>query len=296
MKIAFGMIVFNGDYVLRQCLEAAYPFAEQILIAEGPVKYWQDQGHSTSTDKTNQILEQFPDPDNKITVVHGQFSEKDEQCNAYMPYLSDDIDYLWQIDSDELYREQDIEKMIQVLQEEKYTSVDVRSTSFYGGLDRYIGGFERKKGNFYRIFKVYPGSRWLTHRPPTMRHVPGTQGLPEKHLDADTLYDKYGVQMFHYSYVFPKQVRTKIAYYKAKVSMSKCIDNYFERVYLPWATGTERERSFIESMYNGVHEFKPEFREHTRTEMFEGVHPEPIQNSVAEIVGRIDEELKEYEY
>jgi hypothetical protein len=31
MKIAFGMIVFEGDYVLKQCLEQVYPFAEQIL-------------------------------------------------------------------------------------------------------------------------------------------------------------------------------------------------------------------------------------------------------------------------
>ena len=149
------MIVFNGDYVLRQCLEAAYPFAEQILIAEGPVKYWQERGYSTSTDMTNEILNTFPDPDGKIKVVHAQFSEKDEQCNAYMPHLSDNIDYLWQIDSDELYKKEDIEKMIQILEEEKFTSVDVRSTSFYGGLERYIGGFERKKGNFYRIFIIY---------------------------------------------------------------------------------------------------------------------------------------------
>ena len=69
MKIAFGMIVFEGDYVLKECLECVYPFAEQILIAEGPVKFWQDQGKITSEDKTNQILQNFPDPDNKIKPV-----------------------------------------------------------------------------------------------------------------------------------------------------------------------------------------------------------------------------------
>ena len=66
MKIAFGMIVFEGDYVLRECLEQVYPFATQILIAEGPVKYWQDRGKTTSGDFTNQILHSFPDPENKI--------------------------------------------------------------------------------------------------------------------------------------------------------------------------------------------------------------------------------------
>ena len=69
MKIAFGMIVFEGDYVLKQCLEQVYPFASQILISEGPVSYWQKQGRKTSTDRTNHILDVFPDPENKITIV-----------------------------------------------------------------------------------------------------------------------------------------------------------------------------------------------------------------------------------
>ena len=79
MKIAFGMIVFEGDYVLKQCLEQVYPFASQILIAEGPVSYWQRQGRTTSLDDTNKILDEFPDPENKIKIVHGQFNEKDDQ-------------------------------------------------------------------------------------------------------------------------------------------------------------------------------------------------------------------------
>ena len=57
MKIAFGMIVFEGDYVLKECLEQVYPFAEQILIAEGPVEFWQREGRTTSPDDTNKIFE-----------------------------------------------------------------------------------------------------------------------------------------------------------------------------------------------------------------------------------------------
>ena len=154
MKIAFGMIVFEGDYVLKECLESVYPYASQILIAEGPVQYWQDQGRTTSTDNTNLILNNFPDPEKKIKIVHGQFTEKDQQCNAYMKFLNEDIDYLWNLDSDEVYKSKDIEQMIDILDREKYTSVDVRSCSFYGGFDNYIGGFEQQSGNFHRIFRI----------------------------------------------------------------------------------------------------------------------------------------------
>ena len=270
------MIVFNGDFVLKECLESVYPYATQILISEGPVRYWQDQGHTTSTDKTNEIIDNFPDPENKITVVHGQFEEKDEECRAYMPYMRDDIDYIWNLDSDEIYKSEDIEKIINILEEEKYTSVGVRSCSFYGGFDDFIGGFELAKDNFLRIFKVYPNATWKTHRPPTIVAPAGTETLPEKHIDSDTLWNKYGVQMYHYSYVFPRQVREKIAYYKAKVSRENCHPNYYEDIYLPWVRGDKS----VEFAWCGVHEFRPMSRGDAYTQKFEGDHPALIERKI----------------
>lgn len=290
LKIAFGMIVFEGDYVLKEALESVYPYAEQILIAEGPVKFWQDRGRTTSMDKTNDILNNFPDPDNKISIVHGQFKEKDEQCRAYMPYLKDDIDYIWNLDSDEVFKGEDIQKLVQILEEEKYTSVGVRSCSFYGGFDHYIGGFELLRDNFLRIFKVYPGANWLTHRPPTIQPKVGTATLPEKHLDSDTLWDKHGIQMYHYSYVFPTQVKNKLEYYKAKVSMENCHPNYFNEIYLPWVAGNKS----VEASWNGVHEFKPHIRTHSFTEEFRGEHPEAIKNSMPDLKRRLRDELQRF--
>ena len=150
MKIAFGMIVFEGDYVLQQCLEQVYPFAEQILIAEGPVSYWQRQGRTTSLDDTNKILDEFPDPDNKIKIVHGQFSEKDDQCKSYMDNIDDDIDYIWNLDSDEVYKTEDLEKIVKFLEEEKPSSVGVRSCSFYGGFTDYLTGFELNRDSMLK--------------------------------------------------------------------------------------------------------------------------------------------------
>jgi hypothetical protein len=295
LNIAFGMIVFEGDYVLKECLESVYPFAKQILIAEGPVKYWQNKGKTTSGDRTNQIIDNFPDPDKKIKIVHGQFSEKDEQCKAYLQFINDDIDYIWNLDSDEVYRPEDIQRMIDVLEKEKYTSVGMKSCSFYGGLDRVIGGFEEKKDNFLRIFKFYKGATWLTHRPPTIQPAPGTVTYPPKHLDSDTLYDKYGIQMYHYSYVFPNQVYNKIQYYKEKVSRDNCIDNYFENVYLRWMNAPTLEDKFqVEKTQLGVHEFKPEVRGESFTKAFFGKHPPSIEKSIVELQKRINDELIPY--
>lgn len=291
MKMAFGMIILNGDYVLSQCLETVYPFASQILIAEGPVSFWQSQGITTSTDNTNKILETFPDPHRKITVVHGQFKEKDEQCNAYMKFLRD-ADYLWNLDSDELFKSDDIENLIRLLEKEKYTSVGIRSCSFYGGFDRYIGGFEEQRDQFLRVFKIYSGSTWLTHRPPTITHRPGMPTLSHKHLDSDTLFNMTGMRMYHYSAVFPRQVNNKQRYY-ASLASGKFIPDYFNNVYLPWVTGTDQQRTEIELKYMGVHEYRPEFRSATMTKAFESTHPAPIARDMNILMEEFNRQLME---
>lgn len=294
LKVAFGMIVFEGDYVLRESLESVYPYAKQILIAEGPVKYWQERGRTTSTDKTNEILANFPDPENKIKIVHGQFQEKDDQCKAYLQHIDDDIDYIWNLDSDEVFKGEDILKLYDILEKEKYTSVGVKSCSFYGGFSRIIGGFEEKTDNFLRVFKFYKGATWKTHRPPTIVAPDGTATLPTKHLDSDTLYDKHGIQMYHYSYVFPTQVANKIEYYKAKVSRDNCIDNYFESVYMPWVAAKDDAQRFeIEKLYQGVHEFKPEVRGSAFTKAFTATHPASIEKNMSALSGRFETELEQ---
>ena len=290
MKIAFGMIVFEGDYVLKECLEQVYPFAEQILISEGPVSYWQGQGRTTSLDDTNKILDEFPDPDNKITVVHGQFTEKDDQCRAYMEHINDDIDYIWNLDSDEVYKSEDIVKIIDMLESVKPTTVCVRSCSFYGGFDDYLTGFELNRDNFLRILKFEPGATWLTHRPPTLRY-PNNMNVIRKHMDSETLWGGWGVQMYHYSYTFPDQVYKKVSYYKDSVSKDNCIDDYFNRVYLPWVAG---DKDGVESQFLGPHEFKPHYRGACYTAKFTGTHPKAIQNNMSDLQNKFNTQLKKY--
>ena len=290
MKIAFGIIVFNGNYVLKEALESIYPYANQILIAEGPVQFWQDEGYTTSTDGPNEVLDNFPDPENKIKIVHSQYSEKDEQCNAYMEFLEGDNDYIWNLDCDEVFKPQDIEVVMELLERERYTSVGFKSLSFYGGFDRYLTGFE-ELAEFIRIRKIYPGSYWSTHRPPTVAHLINNP-WPEKHLDFNYLADSLGIRMYHYSYVFPDQVYQKINYYKQKISKDNCIDSYFEKIYVPWML-TE-DIMTIEQEYSGVHEFKPAYRGECYTNKFNDTHPFVIKRNMVSFQEKINLQLEKY--
>jgi hypothetical protein len=294
MKITFGMIVLNGNQVLNETLRSVYPYAHQILIAEGPVLYWQEQGLKTSNDGTNEILDNFPDPDNKIKIVHSQYSEKDEQCNAYMKHLKDDTDYLWNLDCDEVFKPTDIEIVMELLDKHKYTSAGFKSVSFYGGFDKQLTGFE-ESAEFHRIKKVYPGSYWATHRPPTIAHkIPQEERLPERHLNFNELSGRYGVRMYHYSYVFPDQVKNKIQYYKASLSKDNCIDNYFHEVYMPWVMGDDQIKRKIEDRFDGVHEFKPMYRGSCRTANFMGEHPDIIKENMEKLKLKFNRQLSKY--
>ena len=293
MKISFGIIVFNGDHVLEQAIKSVYPYAHQILISEGPVSYWQSKGFNSSNDSTIDIIKNFPDPENKIISTHGCFKEKDDQCNAYMKHLKDDADYIWNLDCDEIFKPEDIETVISLLKSERYTSVGFKSTTFYGGFDKYLTGFE-ESAEFIRIRKVYPGSFWKTHRPPTIEHVYPGDKLPEKHLDFNFLSSNYGVRMYHYSYVFPRQVYNKVLYYSEFLNKNNNIPDYYNNVYKPWVLGSDIEKETIENTYHGVHEWLPRTRGPCRTSNFKGDHPEVISSSIEGLKSNLKQELELY--
>jgi len=288
VKVAFGLIVFNAEYVLQAVLESIYPFAEQIVVAEGPVGYFVNQGYTASTDRTAEIVETFPDPHNKVKMVRGQWSEKDEMVNAYARLIRGDVDYVWHVDGDEVYKAEDIKAVFRLLP--GYDSVGFRSLTFYGGFTHVLTGFEQN-AEFHRIQRWYPGARWQTHRPPTI--VSPESGRPwrhHRHLSYEALAAQ-GIYMYHYSYVFPGQVRQKTRYYHDSVAREHCIDDYYERVYLPWVRGDSARRQAIEDEFNGVHDFLPSFRGPCRTAPFTGEHPVAIAKRLDKLQALLEGQL-----
>lgn len=288
-SICFGMIVFESDFVLQECLEQIYDIATIIIIVQGPVSYWQSKGKTTSTDDTNNILQNFNDPLNKIIIINGLFSEKDEQCNTYMHYLNDNniiVDYLWMIDSDELYMKNDIVNLITYMQIENATTMIMTSRTFYGGFDNYLTGFEEKY-EWRRIFKYEKGLLWKTHRPPTMKY---NDDDVEKKIYSKNIQ----CYMYHYSYVYANPVYNKINYYHDHVNKFNTIDNYFEIIYLQWIVGGDEEKKLIENKYKGVHEYMPHKRGDCYTKKFEGQHPESISNNMNKLQLKFNKQLTEH--
>ena len=132
-EVTFGIIVLNGLPFLEYNLRALYPFAHQIIVVEGAVgaaaTLATPEGHSL--DGSLEFLRRFKeerDPEGKLVLVtaeedgapDGFWSEKDEMSQAYARRATGD--WLWQVDSDEFYLEEDMRAVFAMLDEDPQIS------------------------------------------------------------------------------------------------------------------------------------------------------------------------------
>lgn len=218
-RISFGIIVLNGEPFTKYCLRQLYPYAYEIIVVEGGSKKatgFAPEGHST--DGTLEALYEFKkeeDPENKLQIIvkNSFWEEKDEQSQAYAEVATGD--YLWQVDIDEFYTTKDMEYIINLLRERpEIDIVSFKQITFWGGFNYYCDSIFLRDvfTDVKRIFKWEKGYKLTTHRPPTVIDHNGINLRRKNCLSAkDTA--KMGAYMYHYSLLFPKQVREKCEYY-----------------------------------------------------------------------------------
>lgn len=233
MKISTGTLVLNAESVLptgmlRAQLEQLYYIADEIFITEGATKvinskhYWDgdttwltSDGHST--DQTVNIIKNFPDPEKKIFLIQkdGFWNGKTEMCNEWSKRATGD--YIWQIDSDEFYKKDDIEKIKRILKKYEPDAVHFYANHFWGD---YEHCFDETSGTgwgnnipWMRIFKHKPGASWLSHEPPNYLLPDGKICNYGKLIPRDETL-KVGLKLYHYSYVTQKQKDFKVKFFR----------------------------------------------------------------------------------
>ena len=270
------MICFNADAFLEPVLESILPFGK-VIVTEGPVGYWQSKGFTTSTDKTNEILQKYIPVENRL---HGTWAEKNDMMQAAESLIPKDTTHVWMVDADEIYTAETIQLIAHSLDD--YDSVSFIPYTCYGGFERYLTGFEQEF-EWIRIQRWRPDAHWYTHRPPTVLDERGRPYRSRRHLVSREHF-------FHYSYVLPKQVQSKIEYYTSWGA--GVIPHYFERVYLKWMHArTGHERQQIEREFHGVHEWLPQRRTDCFTAQYMGRHPHVIRERISKYTTRMQIEL-----
>lgn len=293
-KISFGIIVLNGEPFTRYCLRSIYPFAHEIIVVEGghedAKSVCTPDGHSI--DSTLESLYQFKkeeDPENKVNIVtrNGFWPKKDElgrdrtpQSRAYAERATGD--YLWQVDIDEFYREEDMVRILKMLKDNpSITAVTFPTINFWGDVIYKIEGWNLKRGavNFHRLFKWGKDYKYVTHEPPTITN--------EKEIDLRKIHwikgnkmSGKGIYMYHYSHLFPWQVKQKTMVYRDEKPES-CSDilEWADNNYFKLTNPFQVER----------HYWLPSWLEYYR-----GKHPKEIINMMNDIKAKkIDIELRD---
>ncbi len=284
MKVTFAGIVFNGDHFLEQVIRAVKPFGTVVFV-EGPTAHYQKLGFKKSSDRTNRILE-----DLRIPVIHGCWEEKDEEAAATARLIPEDTDFVWWIDSDEVWDTKDIQRILALLETGQYDSVAFKTWSYFAGFEYVVSGWERAQP-FHRIQRWYPGAQWATHRPPTVNDPKTSKPWREggRHLSHEET-ESMGLNLYHYSYVYPSQVEAKSRYY-ADYNPAICIPDYYWTVFLPWAKGNFAERKEIERKWQGVHNFIPSYRGDTFPVKSILPHPDAINKAMQKLDARWLEEM-----
>jgi glycosyltransferase involved in cell wall biosynthesis len=213
LRFSFGMIVFNGETFLNEVLKSVYDFAYEIIIVEGPDRNALPMAgpDGGSNDRTIEILRTFPDPERKLKVIRGQWKDKDEQSNRYLTEARGD--YIWEIDDDEVYKPEDLEKIEKMLiNDPETTAVSFYWQNFFKSFKRVM--VAEPPYEVWRLFRLRPGYIFKSHRPPTVIDpVTGASMNEIKPIKAERLAAE-DIYIYHYSYIFDNQVRDKIRYHE----------------------------------------------------------------------------------
>lgn len=282
-RITFGLIVLNGEPFISYNLRSLYPYAHQIIVVEGAclaaAVVATSDGHSI--DSTLESIRKFQaeeDPENKILLVTAEDNghpngfwpgEKHEQSQAYANKATGD--WLWQVDVDEFYRDEDMSIVFNMLRiDPTITAVSFPQVTFWGGLKYYCDSWylARGAGMYHRLFRWGENYRYVTHRPPTVLDRDGRDLRTIKWVSGNNML-RSGVSLFHYSLLLPIQVRQKGYYYLAA----------------PHA----KRNGWTKWMKNSYFSLEKPYRVHNIYEYpswlkcFQGEHPKQMQRMMADI-------------
>ncbi|HOK65214.1 MAG TPA: glycosyltransferase [Anaerohalosphaeraceae bacterium] len=280
-RFSFVMIVLNGMPFIEYSLKSIYEFAHEIIIVEGAVEkcLFAANPDGSSKDGTVEFLRTFPDPSHKIRLIQGRWPEKCEMQNEALRYVTGD--YVWLIDSDEVYKREDLEKIRTLLKNDpSITQVNFIPDNFWKGLDYIFVSpkFFEPAHHYRRLFQFRPGAVFISHRPPTLRW-PGSSQTTEqmKLLDGQTTR-RLGIIPFHYSYVTEEQVRQKIELYR-RYGWGRMwnldLQEWYEQCFLKWTPENREEIEKKWPVWTGDRD--------SHTERFTGTHPEVMRDFMVKV-------------
>lgn len=215
-KVSYAMNVLNGEPFIKFQLQSIYDYAHEIIIIEGAYKKFSYATNGfRSKDNTVPIIENFPDPQNKIKLIKKDefYEDRKEMCNEFMKYITGDI--LWQIDVDEFYDKSTHKYVRQIfLDDNLLDQVSFKFYDYYKTFDWIINGYPEQHKDVVRVNRIIKGMRWANQRPPTLE-LNNKIIIPRKKISGIEM-EKNNHYMHNLTMIFDSQVKDKFIYYNIK--------------------------------------------------------------------------------
>lgn len=232
LPVHFFTLVWNGMPFIKYHLSIfeKLHFNWHWHIIEGPACHGQDSGSRHHKSRGGFVPENVDDDGTlsylnslsnhpQVTVYPRRgWNGKVDMANAPLKNISKEC-ILWQIDSDELYNLELLEKAYRIFMLRPDKNVGIVSMFQFVGPNKYVIPLVKYDTSldtwgthdYPRLWRYKPGLIWTSHAPPAMS------------LEKTKAF-KVDVSFYHYSYVYEQQIRFKSSYYGYKDFLSKWRD------------------------------------------------------------------------
>ncbi|MFW6130376.1 MAG: glycosyltransferase [Atribacterota bacterium] len=212
------IIVCNGQPFIKLQLEHIYNIVDEIIVVEGPDKFYQKIIKSKrSNDGTIKIIKTFPDPDNKIKLIHTNcnknqmVAEGNKLCNG---------EFIYQVDVDEFLPHSVIDTAFKKLKTTNANTILVPERWYYKWYDTYMAA------NRPNNIRALPG-RFFKNRIDKnlyISHIPWHSYQKNgKHIGAKTKRLEFTNFGHHFLAIYKWQIIFKIKYYSLRGNKPKHI-------------------------------------------------------------------------
>lgn len=251
-KISFMMLLYNGltnlpEGMLSAAFRQVQDIAHEIYVIEGATQLAKfSSADGRSTDGTIDFLHDAMRKDRRIKLIQKKnlWDDKNQMVCATNNIFQGD--YVWQLDSDEFYHENDIPRIVKMLEDRQPLEVDFYSYVFWGG---YTDCITERTGKTWtnekpkrRIFRNKPGvSFWTSHNPPSYHYDETTECSEQVNVITREETLAMGMKIFHYSYVERAQAEFKSRYYLKAFDYAAAWDAWQADKSTPLAYGSHTE-------------------------------------------------------
>ena len=233
MKHCHFSILYNELPFLKQKMSFLYENFDQLIFYD--LNVTDPVGEYTfSTDGTHEFIRDYPDPENKITLIetknldhvsiegmpgHGSHGKRKMFIEG-SKYIKDDIDVYWCTDMDEFFTKGLISKVENIFSSTDYDHVDLYHLLYYKDLDHILADPDNA------LFDLA--------LPRIARHAPGNIyghcSLKDQYRKLCKIHPQEELY-YHFAWVGEKRVKFKFDFYVSNGASAENYKNYSENIW-----------------------------------------------------------------